>query len=72
MRMETNTRVVGLIIKGMGKVHSGSVMLKANLEDNIQEIGKMIRKKEEVRCSSKMEIDTMVCGWIANHMAKAE
>ena len=72
MKMETNTKEDGKIIKDMAKEHSGSVMPKINSGDNIQEIGKMISKKEGEPCFSRVEIDTMACGWIVNPMDKAE
>ena len=72
MKMETNTKEDGKIIKDMAKEHSGSVMPKINSGGNTPGTGKMISKREEEPCSSRVEIDMMVCGWIVSLMAKAE
>lgn len=72
MRMGINMREVGMIVRDMGKVPSGFVILKVNLEDSILVIGRMIRRRVEVRCFLNPVIVMMVCGWIANPMDKEE
>lgn len=72
IKMEISIKVDGLIAKGMVKEHFGSVIQKINFEDNIQEIGKMIKKKVEGLCFSNQVIDMMVCGWIVNLTEKEE
>ena len=71
-KMGINIKEVGLIIKDMVKELFGFVIPKINLGGSILEIGKMIRKKEEVPCSTKLAIGMMECGWIVNPMEKGE
>lgn len=72
MKMEINIKEGGLIARGMGKEHFGFAIQKINFVDNIQEIGKMIKKKVEGQCFSNQAIDMMECGWIVNHTEKEE
>ena len=72
LKTETSMKVDGVKIKDMDKELFGSLIPRTNSEGNTQETGKMIRKREEERCFSKLEIDMMGCGWITSPMEKAE
>lgn len=69
-RTGTSTRVAGIKIRGMGRVLSGSVILRANSEESIPEIGRTIKRKAGVPCFSRRETDTTECGWTVNPMAR--
>lgn len=71
-KMAISIKEAGLIIKGMVKELFGFVIPKINFGGSILGIGKMIRKKEEVPCSTKLVTGMMECGWIVNPMEKAE
>lgn len=62
----------GQKIKGIIKEPYGLQMEKTSWEDNILEIGKKIKRKEEAPCFLKMVIDMMGFGLMINLMDKEE
>jgi hypothetical protein len=72
MEMEINMKEVGKIIQEMAKELIGYRREKIDLEENIQETGKTIKKLVEVLCFIKMEIDMMDSGLMINLTVKAE
>ena len=70
MIIKINTKVIGKMIYVMEKVHIGYVQEKTNIENYIQEIGKIIKKKDMVYTFIKMEVVTMENGKIQKETVK--
>ncbi len=71
-QMEINMKEDGKIIKDMARAHTGLLTPKINLGDSTQVIGSLIKNKEEAPCSTSLETDMTVCGWITFLMEREE
>lgn len=72
MKMATSTKADGLKIKDIIKEPYGLLTGRTNLEDNILEIGKRIKRKDEEQCFLKMAIGMMDFGLTISLMGKEE